>query len=80
MYYIIVKRETERQCPSRQRASETLRRKEKNMEMTDKEIKAVEKATIYDLRRIFTSGEKKEYTTEEIAELLDKIAEAKGQE
>ncbi|MDE7053155.1 MAG: hypothetical protein K2O92_09555 [Lachnospiraceae bacterium] len=50
------------------------------MEMTDKEIKAVEKATIYDLRRIFTSGEKKEYTTEEIAELLDKIAEAKGQE
>ncbi len=24
------------------------------MEMTDKEIKAVEKATIYDLRRIFT--------------------------
>lgn len=61
-------------------ASETSRRKEKNMEMTDKEIKAVEKATIYDLRRIFTSGEKKEYTTDEIAELLDKIAEAKGQE
>lgn len=48
--------------------------------MTDKEIKAVEKATIYDLRRIFTSGEKKEYTTEEIVDLLDKIAEAKGQE
>lgn len=50
------------------------------MEMTDKEIKAVEKATIYDLRRIFTRGEKREYTTDEIAELLDKIAEAKGQE
>lgn len=48
--------------------------------MIDKEIKAVEKATIYDLRRIFTSREKKEYTTEEIVDLLDKIAEAKGQE
>jgi len=54
--------------------------KGENMEMTDKEIKIVEKATIYDLRRIFTSGEKKEYTTDEIVELLDKIAEVKGQE
>ena len=50
------------------------------MEMTDKEIKAVEKATIYDVRRIFTSGEKRDYTTDDIVELLDKIAEAKGQE
>lgn len=48
--------------------------------MTDKEIKAVEKATIYDLRRIFTSRGKKEYTIEEIVDLLDKIAEAKAQE
>lgn len=51
-----------------------------DIKMTDKEIKAVEKATIYDVRRIFTSGEKKDYTREEIVELLDKIAEAKGQE
>lgn len=48
--------------------------------MTDKEIKAVEKATIYDVRRIFASAEKKNYTTEEVVELLDKIAEAKSQE
>ncbi len=44
------------------------------------EIKVVAKATIYDLRLIFTSGEKKTYTTEEIVELLDKIAMAKDQE
>lgn len=48
--------------------------------MTREEMKAIEKATIYDLRRIFTSGEKKDYTREEIADLLDKIAEAKSQE
>lgn len=48
--------------------------------MTDRKIKAVEKATIYDLRRIFASGEKKNYTTEEVVELLDKIAEAKSKE
>ena len=47
---------------------------------TEREIKIIEQATIYNLRLIFTSGEKKEYTTEEIVELLDKIAMAKEQE
>ena len=37
-------------------------------------------ATIYELRLIFTEGEKKTYTVEEITELLDKIALAKDQE
>ncbi len=47
---------------------------------SEKEIKIIQQAAIYELRLIFTTGEKKEYTTEEIAELLDKIALAKGQE
>ncbi len=34
-------------------------------------------AMLYELRLIFSKGEKKEYTTEEIVELLDKIAMAK---
>lgn len=55
-------------------------RKENSMEMTEKEMQTVRKATLYDLRLIFTSGEKKEYTTEELVELLDKIALAKEQE
>lgn len=33
------------------------------MDMTEKEMQTVRKATLYDLRLIFTSGEKKEYTT-----------------
>ncbi len=47
---------------------------------TEKEIKLAEKATIYDLRIIFSTGEKETYTKEEIVELLDKIAIAKDQE
>lgn len=47
---------------------------------TEKDYKVIEKATIYDLRLIFANGEKKTYTTEEIVELLDKIAMAKDQE
>lgn len=47
---------------------------------TEKDYKMIEKATIYDLRLIFTTGEKDTYTKEEIAELLDKIALAKDQE
>lgn len=47
--------------------------------MTEMEVKFIEKALIYDLRLIFTNGEKKEYTTEEIVELLDKIVMAKDQ-
>ena len=47
---------------------------------TEKEIKLIEKGTIYDLRILFTTGEKETYTKEEIVELLDKIAIAKDQE
>ena len=47
---------------------------------SEKEIKIIQQAAIYDLRLIFTNGEKKQYTTEEIVELLDKIAMSKNQE
>lgn len=47
---------------------------------TEKDYKIIEKATIYDLRLIFSNGEKETYTKEEIVELLDKIAMAKDQE
>ena len=46
----------------------------------EKDYKMIEKATIYDLRLIFSTGEKETYTKEEIVELLDKIALAKDQE
>ena len=49
------------------------------LEMTEKEMQSVKMSTLYELRVIFTQGEKKEYTTEEIVELLDKIATAKDQ-
>ena len=44
------------------------------------ERKDTQKALLYDLRLIFTNGEKEQYTTQEIVELLDKIAMAKNQE
>ena len=47
--------------------------------MADKERQDAKMATLYELRLIFSTGEKKEYTTEEILELLDKIAQAKDQ-
>ena len=47
---------------------------------TEKECRMIEKATLYDLRILFTTGEKETYTKEEIAQLLDKIAIAKDQE
>ena len=50
-----------------------------SLEMTEKEMQSVKMSTLYELRLIFTQGEKKEYTTEEIVELLDKIATAKDQ-
>ena len=49
------------------------------LEMTEKEMQTVKMSTLYELRLIFTQGEKKEYTTDEIVELLDKIATAKEQ-
>lgn len=47
--------------------------------MTDRERQDTKMATLYELRLIFSTGDKKEYTTEEILELLDKIAQAKDQ-
>lgn len=37
-------------------------------------------AMLYDLRRMFTYGEKETYTKEEIADLLDTVAEKKLRE
>lgn len=48
-------------------------------DMTEKEMQSIKMSTLYELRLIFTNGEKKEYTKEEIVELLDKIAMAKEQ-
>ena len=47
---------------------------------TEKERKIIQKALLYDLRLIFSTGEKDNYTKQEIVELLDKIALAKDQE
>lgn len=54
-------------------------RTKENEQMTEKEMKSVKMSTLYELRLLFTQGEKKEYTTDEIVELLDKIATAKDQ-
>ena len=35
-------------------------------EMTEKEMQSVKMSTLYELRLIFTQGEKKDYTTDEI--------------
>lgn len=48
-------------------------------DMTEKEMQSVKMSTIYELRLMFTQADKKEYTTDEIVELLDKIAVAKDQ-
>lgn len=48
-------------------------------DMTEKEMQSVKMSTLYELRLLFTQGDKKEYTTDEIVELLDKIAAAKDQ-
>ena len=48
-------------------------------EMTEKERKDTKMATLYELRLLFTQGEKEEYTRQEIVELLDKIATANEQ-
>lgn len=50
------------------------------MEMTEKEMQTVKMSTLYELRLLFTNGDKQQYTKEEIVELLDKIAMAKEQE
>ena len=48
-------------------------------DMAEKEMQSVKMSTLYELRLLFTQGDKKEYTTDEIVELLDKIAVAKDQ-
>ena len=47
---------------------------------TEKERKDTQKALLYDLRLIFSNGEKEDYTRQEILDLLDKIPMAKDQE
>lgn len=47
---------------------------------TEKDYKTIEKATIYDLRRLIKNGAKDTYTKEELCDLLDTIADAKDQE
>jgi len=47
---------------------------------TDKETKIIEKATIYDLRRLLKKSNKETYTVEELCDWLDTIADAKDQE
>ncbi|MCF2555168.1 hypothetical protein [Faecalicatena contorta] len=49
-------------------------------EMTEKEMKTVKMSTLYELRLLFSQGDKEQYTKQEIVELLDKIATAKEQE
>ena len=46
-------------------------------EFTDKELQTVKMATLYELRLMFTNSEKEQYTTEELVELLDKMAAEK---
>ncbi len=48
--------------------------------MTDKERKDTKMAALYELRFIIANGDKKEYTIEEILELIDKLALAQSQE
>lgn len=48
--------------------------------MTDKERQDIKMAMLYELRLIFSTGEKNEYTKDEILEMLDKIAMAKDQQ
>ena len=47
---------------------------------TEKDYKVIEKAIIYDLRRLFKNSDKATYTKEELCDLLDTIADAKDQE
>lgn len=49
-------------------------------EMNEREIKIVKKSTLYDIRLIFSSSDKTEYTKDEILQILDDVALAKEQE
>ena len=47
---------------------------------TEKEMKAYQQATIYEIRRLLKNSGKESYKTEELLDLLDTIADAKDQE
>lgn len=47
---------------------------------TEKDYKVIEKAVLYDLRRLLKNSGKGNYTVEELCDLLDTIADAKDQE
>ena len=56
------------------------RLKEVNTMPSEKEIKIIQQATIYELRRLLKNSGKDTYTLEELCNLLDTIADAKDQE
>jgi hypothetical protein len=45
---------------------------------TEKEMKKIELATVYELRLLLTSDEKKQYTKEELLQILDQYARDKN--
>lgn len=47
--------------------------------LTEKDYKTIEKATIYDLRRLIKNGDKDTYTKEELCDWFDTIADIKDQ-
>ena len=54
--------------------------KEVNRMGTEKELKDIQKALLYDLRLLIKGSEREQYTKEELLDLLDTIAAAKDQE
>lgn len=48
--------------------------------MTDTKMQIAKMAALYELRLIFTTGQKQEYTTDELVELIDRLAMEKNQE
>ena len=46
----------------------------------EQEIKIIQQATIYELRRLLANNGKDTYTLDELCKLLDTIADAKDQE
>ena len=47
---------------------------------SEKEIKIIQQATIYELRRLLQNSGKDAYTLDELCKFLDTIADAKDQE
>lgn len=45
---------------------------------TEKEMKKIELATVYEIRLLLTSDEKTEYTKEELLQILDQYARDKN--